>query len=67
MFAVFFSYLNVLHTSLARVQGFSLMVATHNSSALKANGMTEDIFIIISGPGEVMLICRQVSTDNECV
>ena len=31
------------------------MVKTHNSSALKVNGMIEDIFIIISGPGEVIV------------
>ena len=36
-------YLSALHTSLARVQVFSLMVTTHNSTALKANRMTEDV------------------------
>ena len=40
---------------LSTCQGFSLMVPTHNSTALKVNGMTEDIFIIISGPGEVIV------------
>ena len=44
----FFSYLNASHISLAPVQGFSLMVTTHNSTALKENGMTEDIFIYTS-------------------
>ena len=44
-FDVFASYSSALHTSLARVQGFSLMIKTHNSAALKLNGMTEDIFI----------------------
>ena len=34
--------------SLARVQGFSLMVTTHNSTALKENGMADDIFIFNS-------------------
>ena len=36
---------NSLRTSLACVQGFSLMVTTHNSTALKENSITEDIFI----------------------
>ena len=39
-----FSYFNALHTSLAKIQSLSLMVTTHNSTALKVNGMTEDIF-----------------------
>ena len=38
---------SALHSSLARVQGFSLMVTTHNSTELKGDGMTEDIFIYI--------------------
>ena len=42
---VAFPYLIALHTSLARVHVFSLMVTTHNSTALKANAMTEDIFV----------------------
>ena len=50
-----FWYSRALHTSLARVQGFSLIVTTHNCTALKVNGMTEDIFIIILGPGEVIV------------
>ena len=44
----FFSYLNALHTFLARVQGFSLMVTTHNSTALKEHGITEDILFLVS-------------------
>ena len=47
-------YSSDLHTSLTRVQDFLLMVTTYNPTALKANGITEDIFIIISGPGEVI-------------
>ena len=35
------------YTSLARVQGFYLMVTTHNSNALKDNGMAEDIFYFL--------------------
>ena len=50
-----FFYSSALQTSLARVQVFSLMVTRHNSTALKVNGMTEDMFIIISGPGEVIV------------
>ena len=48
MFAVFHaftSYSSSSHTSLARVQGFSLLVTTQNSTALKVNGMKEDIFV----------------------
>ena len=48
VFDVFASYSSALHTSLTRVQGFSLMIAMHNSIALKVNGMTEDIFIYTS-------------------
>ena len=44
----FLLYSSALHTSLARVQGFPLMITTHNSTALKKNGMTEDIFICSS-------------------
>ena len=38
-------YSSALHTSLARIQGFSLIVTTHKSTALNVNGMTEDAFI----------------------
>ena len=38
---------SALQASLARVQGFSLMVTTHNSTALKVNGMTEGIFVLV--------------------
>ena len=47
VFYVFASYSSALHTSLARVQGFSLMITTHNSTALKVNGMTEDILFVV--------------------
>ena len=43
-----FSYFHALHTSLAFIQGFSLIVTTYNSTALKANGMAGDIFICSS-------------------
>ena len=46
--AVFLLYCSALQTSLACVQGFSLMVTTHKSTVLKVNGMTEDIFICCS-------------------
>ena len=46
VFDVFASYSSVLRTFLARVQGFSLMVATYNSTALKVNSMIEDIFYL---------------------
>ena len=39
-----FWYSSALQTSWARVQGFSLIVTTHNSTALKVSGITEDIF-----------------------
>ena len=48
VFDVFTSYSSALHISLARVQGFSLMVTTQNAIALKDNGMTENIFIYSS-------------------
>ena len=51
MFAVFdnfASYSSALHTSLAWTQGFSLIVTTHNSTALKENGTMKDIFICSS-------------------
>ena len=44
---VYLLYSSALQTSLARVQGFSLMVTTHNSTALKENGMTEDILFVV--------------------
>ena len=47
VFYVFASYPSALHTSLARVQGFSLLITTHNSTALKVNGMTEDILFVV--------------------
>ena len=43
-------YPSALHISLARVQGFLLMVTTHNFTTLKENGMTEDIFIKFRAP-----------------
>ena len=55
MFAVSLLYSSALHTSLARVQDLPLTITTHKSTAVKVNGMTEDIFIIISGPGEVRI------------
>ena len=58
VFDVFASYSSALHTFVARVQGLSLMVTTHNSTALKVNGMTEDIFIIISDPEQGYDFCN---------
>ena len=55
MFAVFLLYFSALHTSLARSQGLSLIVTTDSSTALKVNGMTGDIFIIVSGPVKVIV------------
>ena len=40
-------YSSALQTSLARVQGLSFMVTTHNSTALKVNGMTEYIWFVV--------------------
>ena len=48
VFDVFASYSSALHTCLAQTKGFSLIVTTHNSTALKTNGMAEDIFIFNS-------------------
>ena len=50
VYDVFASYPSALHTSLARIQGFLLMVTMHNSTALKTNNMTEDnLFVILFG------------------
>ena len=57
-------YSSVLHTSLARIQGFSLMVTSHKSTALKETGMTEDIFIKFRAPAKLFLIYRQALVDN---
>ena len=40
-------YSSAPYASLTLVQGFSLMVTTHNSTALKENGMAEDIFYFL--------------------
>ena len=50
----FLLYSGALPTSLARVQDFSLMVTRRNFTALKTNGITEDIFIIFQTPSEVI-------------
>ena len=44
-----------MQASLTRVQGFSLMVTTHNSTALKENGITEDIFIKFRAPARLFI------------
>ena len=49
----FLLYCSALRTSLAHVQGLSLMVITFNSTALKENGMTEDIFFISFRPKNI--------------
>ena len=41
----FFLYSSALRNFLTCVQYFSLMVTIHNSTTLKENGITEDIFI----------------------
>ena len=50
----FFIYCSALRTSLARVQGLSLMVATHNSTSLKENAITEDISFISHWPKKIL-------------
>ena len=57
-------YSSVLHTSVARIQDFSLMVTSHKSTALKETGMTEDIFIKFRAPAKLFLIYRQALVDN---
>ena len=56
VFDVFALYSSSLQTSLARVQGFSLMITMHNFAALKENGMTEDIFIKFRASARSLLI-----------
>ena len=55
-------YSSALHTSLAHAQGFSLMVARHNSPALKVNCITEDIHYMFWGPGEVIVDLQAVAS-----
>ena len=50
VFDVFASYSSTLNTSLERIQGFSLMVTTHNSTTLKVNDMTEGILFVVLFP-----------------
>ena len=45
---------------------FSLMVKTYSFTALKANGITEDIFIKFRAPVRLFLIYKQVSTNIFC-
>ena len=52
-------YSIALHTSLARFQGFLFMVTTHNSTALKENGMKEDIFNFSSFRSKIFVSGRQ--------
>ena len=46
VFDVFAWYSSALHNSLAPAQGFSFMIMMHNFTALKENGITEDIFFL---------------------
>ena len=55
----FLLYPRALHVSLARVLDFSLMVTTHNSTVLKVNSMTEDIFVCIFFGQKVLVSGRQ--------
>ena len=49
-----FCYIQV---PLARVQVFSLMITTHNSTALKVNDMTEDIlFVLLFGSKQFLYL-----------
>ena len=50
LYNIILLYSSAPQTSLASVQGFSLMITTHNSTALKENGMAEDIFIKFWAP-----------------
>ena len=52
----FLLYCSVLQTSLAQVQGLSLIVTAHNSTALKENGITEDIFSYMFQGSQPVLI-----------
>ena len=62
-----FPYSSALQTSLARAQGFSLMVATHNSTALEANGITEDIFIFLVFLGQKIFYIQLSDTKSPCL
>ena len=50
--AIFLLYCSALQISLARIQGLLLIVITHNSPALKENGVTEDILLIYNSHQE---------------
>ena len=56
VFDIFALYSAALHTSLALVQGFSLMITTHNSTASKVNGITEDILFVVFF-GQSFFVC----------
>ena len=50
VFDVFASYSSALQAFLARVQDFTLIVISYKFTALKVNGITEDILLYISNP-----------------
>ena len=50
VFDVFASYSSALQAFLARVQDFTLIVIRYKFTALKVNGITEDILLYISKP-----------------
>ena len=59
-------YSSALHSSLARVQGYSLMVTTHNSTILKENGITEDVLFLVL-VGSKKLCIRSLDTKSPCL
>ena len=63
----FLLYCSALQTSLARVQGFLLMVTTHNFIALKANGITEDIFTKFRVPARSLPCILPSSTSLDLI
>ena len=60
-------YSIALYTSLTRAQGFSLIVTTYKSTALKVNGITKDILLDIPNPNQGMIFITQKGYRKLCV
>ena len=60
----FLVYFSALHISLVGVQDFSLIVTTHNSTALKINGMTEEILFAVLFGQEIFVSGHQTQKSH---
>ena len=55
--AIFSVYFSALQTSLARVQGLSFSLKTHNSTVPQVNGDTEDFLLYVCKPHPGLVVC----------